>query len=377
MTVFKSFFKIVKKNIGTIILYTVLLVVFGAFQYSSNSNQIGFVVDKPDVVIIDDDKSMLSLNLIKYFKDNANVIEMDNSLVDDSLFYRQVSYVIFIHKGYEDEVLNNTFKNLAIKSNGDYNSSYSEMMLNRYLNVQKNYIDLDKENLINKVNEVLSKDINVSLKTKTDKNGLARINSYYNFASYSIMACIVLVITLVLSSYNEPNVKKRITVSSINIDKYNNSLFISGLCYCIIVWFFYNLLAFCLLGNLMFSIRGILYVISSFIYTMLSLIIAIIISNLINNKNAISGIVNVLTVGSSFLCGAFVPLKWLGDNVKNIAHVLPTYYYINANTILSDIEHINMSNINLILGNWLVMILFIILFFVINMIIIRYKRKVR
>ena len=377
MTVFKSFFKIVKKNIGTIILYTVLLVVFGAFQYSSNSNQIGFVVDKPDVVIIDDDKSMLSLNLIKYFKDNANVIEMDNSLVDDSLFYRQVSYVIFIHKGYEDEVLNNTFKNLAIKSNGDYNSSYSEMMLNRYLNVQKNYIDLDKENLINKVNEVLSKDINVSLKTKTDKNSLARINSYYNFASYSIMACIVLVITLVLSSYNEPNVKKRITVSSINIDKYNNSLFISGLCYCIIVWFFYNLLAFCLLGNLMFSIRGILYVISSFIYTMLSLIIAIIISNLINNKNAISGIVNVLTVGSSFLCGAFVPLKWLGDNVKNIAHVLPTYYYINANTILSDIEHINMSNINLILGNWLVMILFIILFFVINMIIIRYKRKVR
>ena len=65
----------------------------------------------------------------------------------------------------------------------------------------------------------------------------------------------------------------------------------------------------CLLYTSMFSIHGIFYLINSFIFSICATTIALFIGNIVSNKNAISGIVNVIALGSSFLCGAFVPME--------------------------------------------------------------------
>ena len=39
MTIFKTYWKIVKKNIGIIILYTVMLLVFGTMNLKANKNR--------------------------------------------------------------------------------------------------------------------------------------------------------------------------------------------------------------------------------------------------------------------------------------------------------------------------------------------------
>ena len=75
----------------------------------------------------------------------------------------------------------------------------------------------------------------------------------------------------------------------------------------------------------MFTTHGLMYLINSFVFTICAITIAFLIGTLINNKNAINGIVNVVALGSCFLCGAFVPMDWLPDAVLKIAHVLPSY----------------------------------------------------
>ncbi len=65
----------------------------------------------------------------------------------------------------------------------------------------------------------------------------------------------------------------------------------------------------------MFTVHGIILMVNSFVFSICALTIAILIANLVNNKNAINGIVNVVALGSSFLCGAFVPIEWLPDTV--------------------------------------------------------------
>ena len=98
--------------------------------------------------------------------------------------------------------------------------------------------------------------------------------------------------------------------------------------------------------------------------------------NLVSNKNAINGIVNVIALGSSFLCGAFVPAQFLPDTVLKIAHILPTYYYINNNEAISKLETFSIDAIKPIAINMLVMFAFTIAFVIITNIVSRKKSKI-
>ena len=64
MTVFKTFWKVVKKYKGTVLLYTIILLVFGIINMQTKESNINFVGTKPDILIINEDKEgKLSKNL--------------------------------------------------------------------------------------------------------------------------------------------------------------------------------------------------------------------------------------------------------------------------------------------------------------------------
>ena len=118
------------------------------------------------------------------------------------------------------------------------------------------------------------------------------------------------------------------------------------------------------------------FAINSLLFTICATTIAFFIGSIVTNKNAISGIVNVVALGSSFLCGAFVPTEYLPESVIKIAHILPTYYYVNTNDLLKEVEAFNIDVLKPIIINMIVIIIFIILFIILTNIISRYKRKI-
>ena len=147
MTVFKTFWKVVSKYKGTIILYTVMLIVFGGLNMSSNNTDIIFTNSKPDILIISkDEEKGLTKNLINYMKDNSNIIDVkkDEESINDALFYRDVNYIIYIPENYRESVLNKDNPEINIKSSGDYESSLANMILSRYIQVQNIYLDSSK-----------------------------------------------------------------------------------------------------------------------------------------------------------------------------------------------------------------------------------------
>ena len=379
MTVFKTFWKVVSKYKGTIILYTVMLIVFGGLNMSSNNTDITFTNSKPDILIISkDEEKGLTKNLINYMKDNSNIINVkkDEDSINDALFYRDVNYVIYIPENYRESVLSKDNPEINIKSSGDYQASLANMLLSRYIQVQNIYLDSSKneEELINNINNSLNKKSKVEIVSKLDTSKIEKSSSYFNFASYSIMAIIIFIICLVLSSFK--NIKKRTIISSMNYKKYNQKLLIASIGYSLIVWLLFIILGIIILGNIMFSLQGLIYCLNALIFTFVCLTLALLIGTIIDNKNAISGIVNVIALGQAFLCGAFVPAEWLPKSVLNIAHILPAYWYINTNDLLKTIEIINIKNLQPILINSLVLILFSILFIIINNIISKHKQKI-
>ena len=379
MIVFSTFWRIVKKYKGTILLYTVMLIMFGGINLTSNSTNDMFTPTKPNIFIVNKDSNMgLTKNLINYLKKNTNVVSLedDEEKINDALFYRDISYVIYIPKNYSKDVLDKKDVTIDIKSSKDYTSSLTEMMLDKYLNVQSNLVNItnNQDELVNMINNTLDVNSEVVVSSKLDNSYLNRVSRYFNFGSYSLLAVIIFIVTLVINSFKENTINKRIIISSFNYKKHNSLLMLSSFVYSLIVWVLFSLLSVILLGKDMISLRGILYFVNTFMFVMPTLSFGILISTLVNNKDSIGGIVNVVSLGSAFLCGAFIPTEYLPKIVLSIAHIFPAYYFIDSNNLLSSMEIINFSNLIPVFINYFVLIIFMLIFIVVNNYVLKKKR---
>ena len=380
MIVFNTFWKVIKKYKATVILYTAMLVIFGSTNMQANNKAMTFTNTKPNILIVNNDKDgVLTKNLVDYLNKNTNIVKIkDNEEArDDALFYRDVSYIIYIPTSYSKNVLNGINNTLDIKSTNDYNASLAEMILKKYIEVENVYASIyrDEAKIINAINKNLETNSNVEITSKLNTTTMEKTARFYNFASYCIMAVTIYIVCLVLSSFHNEMINKRIVVSSMNYKKHNRLILGASFVYALIVWILYIVLGIILLGDVMFTIRGLIYVLNTLIFTFVALTLALLISTITNNKNAISGIVNVVALAQAFLCGAFIPTQWLPNSVLTIAHVLPAYWYINTNDILKELETISSTTLKPVIINSIILILFSLIFIILNNIISKKKRQ--
>ena len=377
MTIFKTYWKIVKKNIGIIILYTVMLLVFGTMNLKANKNSFEFISSKPDIIIVNNSSGIITDNLISYLKTNANVKNITNENdIDDAVFFRDANYVIYIPKEFENKIENGKEFNIDIKTNNSYDSYIASELLNRYLDVFSKYMNLynDKILAIQKLDNTLNKKASVVIESKTNLN--SKTSLFYNFSSYSIMAIVIYIICLVLSSFNDEKISKRTSVSGMNYKTFNNYLYISSFSFTFIIFIVYLILSFLILKSSILNINGILYSLNMFIFFIVSFTMSILISNLVKSKGAISGVVNVISLGSAFLCGAFIPVKYMPSFALKIAHIFPTFYFIDNNEYIASIQNFDKASYEFVLKNFIIMIVFIIFFLILNTLVTRFKRKV-
>lgn len=381
MTVFRTFLRVLNKLKPVVIMYTVILIVFGGLNMKQNDTGTTFTAEKPDVLIINNDiEEGVTKNLIDYIKSKSNIVNIKNNeeAINDALFYRDVNYIIIIPKNYKEDFLQKRNPKIEIKSTGDYQASLAELTLKKYIetaNVYNEKFDNEDE-IISNINKTLEKESSVELTTKLDTSKLSRLASFYNFANYSILAGCVYVICLILSIFKEEKIKKRTLVSSMNYKKYNFTLLLSNALFTILLYIVYIILGVVLLGDSMFTLNGLFFAINLLVLTICALTMAFLIGNVLSDKNAINGIVNVIALGSSFLCGSFVPVEFLPDTVLKVAHILPSYYYVQNNEMIKTIESFNLETLTPVLINMGIILIFATGFVIITNIVARSKQKI-
>ena len=378
MTVFKAYLKILKKNLGMVIFYTMLMVIFAGLSLETSDNTVSFSQEKPDIVIINNDKEEgITKSFINYLNENANVKKItDKDEIKDAIFYHEISYVVYIPKNFRNDFI--LFKDVKVDvdSANDSDSNLASMLVENYLTKALKYRDIYyiEDDVIEKLNESLKTETKIDIKRTKDVNELDKMAFYFSYANYPILAGIIYVICLIMYSFNEIKIKKRNMVSSMDYKKFNKDLMLSNIVFLTFMFFVYTVLAFILKGSVVFSMNGLFHIINMLFFIICSLTMAFVISNLINNKNAINGVIQVIALGSSFLCGAFVPTSLLPNSVIKIAHIFPSYYYIKNNDIIKTIDTFNMTNIKPIIINMIIILGFSILFYVISLLIAKKKR---
>ena len=380
MTIFKTFLKVLNKCKAPILLYTVILIFFTSFNMKTNENTMSFSPSKPKIIIVNKDEFVgVTNDLITYLSTHCEVVEIENieEKRNDALFYRSVNFIVEIPQNFHKDLLSKKNPTISIKSLHDYASSLVNRMLERYLNIANSYLNLEltEEELIGKINETLTTEVKVEIKSELDTESLNKMALYFNFTNYCILAGTIYVLCLILSSFKNKSIQKRTIISSIPYKKYNRILLFSNSLFAFLFWLFYILLSLVLIGKNMFTMHGLFYILNSFVFTFCALTLSFLLGNIVTNKNALNGIINVIALGSSFLCGTFVPMEWLPNSVLFIAHVLPSYYFIKTNEILKTLEVFDFESLKPIFLNMGVLLLFALGFVIGTNILSKKKQK--
>lgn len=381
MTVFKTFLKILNKYKVTVIMYTVFLVLFGAFNMNATEQSVNFVSVKPKIAIVNQGEEVgITKDFIDYLKKNSDVVKLKNSesARRDALFYRDVNFIVIFSPDFRKDFLNGKEPKIQVKSTKDYPAMMAERLVTRYIKVARTYqTSFDREEeILKKVKETLSSEVSVTMTSSLRQDDLQKATFYFNFMNYCMLAGCVYVISFILSSFQSTPILKRTMISSMNYKTYNRKLLLSNSLFTILLWGFYILLSFILIGDIMFTMHGLFYIFNSFLFAICTLVIAFLVGSIGKSKDAINGIVNVIALGTSFLCGAFVPMEYLPKFVLSVAHLLPSYYFILNNELISKLETFNFESLKPIFINQFILIGFLLMFvFVINKI-SKKKRKI-
>lgn len=380
MIIFSTVFKILNKLKGNLILYTVILLAITLFNTTSG-NMNHYEATKPDILIVNKDQNNeITKGFVSYLKEQAILKDIDindQEKVDDALFYRDISYVVYIPENFGGDLVNDKNPTIGYKSNGNENASFTQMLIEKYIKTVNLYKEHYQGKALNqKVKQVINQKTKVNLNTSLDSSKLNQVNVYFNFLNYALLAGGVYCMTMILASLNQEGVRKRTIMSSFSYRKYNWIVFASLGLASFIVWLSYMIISFILFKEIMLSGNGIAYILNSFVFSICSLAVGFLIGTITHNKQAIGGIVNVVALGTSFLCGCFVPMSFMPSYVLKIAHILLTYYFVQNNELIKTLEYFKLETLQPIIINGIIVLGFTLSFVLITLMISKRKQKI-
>lgn len=108
---------------------------------------------------------------------------------------------------------------------------------------------------------------------------------------------------------------------------------------------------------------------------LVGLALSFLLGTFITKEDILTALVNVVTLGMSFLCGVFVPLDIMGKGVKTMAHFLPVYWYEISNNLLNNSAVLTQAQRQLLYRNYGIQLLFAAAIFCIALVVSKRMRQ--
>lgn len=384
MQVYKAFFKVIYKNLTQIMIYVVVFLFFAVVLTQTNSNPVStsFTDTKVNIAFINyDTDSKLVIGLKDCLSKSANIVNIpdETEKLQDALFFRKVEYIVKVPKGFTDGFLSG--KAVQFERTTVPNSTsgiFMDNIVNKYLNTAKTYSssikNLSQEQLVSFINKDLSEKTEVKLSSPEKQNSKnEKCEYYFNYLAYSLFAILILGVCSVMMVFNNTDLKKRNLCSPLKLSEMNYQMIFGNISFALLAWFVMIFTSIIMYNSYMFTAKGLLFLLNSLVFTLAALSISFLIGNVIKSKNAMSAAANVVSLGTCFISGVFVPQVFLGKTVLTIASFTPTYWYVKANNDIAQLINYKMENIMPIFNNMLIIIGFTVAIFAVTLVVIKQK----
>ena len=386
MPVFKVSLKILKKNLPSLLIYLIvfliLSVIFSSVAKEQESEYSDFETVKTSVAFFQEE----STPLVEAFKEelgkSAAFVETkdDYDTIMDALYFRSVSYVIRIPKGFTEKIMHGQEAQLEKRTvAGSFSNTYTDLAINNYFNTARLYIsqepDLSQEELASKVSLSLAHTTPITVAKGSISNDTFGYGKFFfNYLAYSLVSILITGTSIVMIVWKNQELYRRTEVSPLKRGTIHMGKLLALALFTLMTWFILVIAYFFLSGKFAFDLQLILYVANSFVFAFMALWLSFLIGTLLKSRNAISAASNVLSLGPSFISGVFVPQEMLGQNVLSLAKFTPTYWYVTANNLIDAMKETSSETIMQIFSNTAVVFGFGVVFLLISFVLGRRRQ---
>ena len=379
MTVFKGYWKAICRNKWLIFLYmAIFLACTVAFQASARRSEGEYRMQALDVAWIDEDGGVFADALKNYLGQVHRIEDMedDKSALQEKMFYGDVNYVVRIPADFYEVCVKNGEKLKVTKVPGSYAGIYADQMVNSFLNNARTLAaaGFSEAETAETLTEVPS--ARVELVKSGTGEAAKGYNYFFRYMPYMFLAVFGFSLGSVLAeTFRRKECRRRMDASPVSPRRQSlegllcMGIFSAGL------WGVTVLLGLAFYGKKLTGSELLpYYLLNSAVLVLVSLALAYLVGALALGKEALTGIVNVLSLGMCFLGGAFVPLEVMSGQVKAVSQFLPVYWYEVANDILGEFSALTEEARTHVLEAIGIQAVFALAFVCLTLVIVRYRR---
>ena len=378
MTVFKGHMKIIGQNKMLILLYVAIF--FGCtilFQSTAGKTETSYQAEKLNIGIVDEDGGSLAESLTEYLGNLHHLIPIENDVseIQEKLYYREVDYVVRIPKNFYKKCIEGDEKLSVTKIPDTYSGSYVDQQINSFLNNARTYQAsgfTEAESA-----SALEKTQSVKVTFSNDEKSIedAPYVYYFRYMPYLFLALFGFVMGNILIVFQNPNLKKRMAASPVSGRRQSLEGILCMSLEGLTLWIFVIVIGILFYGRDFYTSENfVYYLLNSVSMLFVDIALAYLMGTIAPNRDALTGIANIISLGMCFLGGVFVPLEFMGSHVKAVSHFLPVYWYEKANDLLANFAHMTVSAREQFFKAVIIQLVFVGAFICLTLVIEKYKR---
>jgi len=95
---------------------------------------------------------------------------------------------------------------------------------------------------------------------------------------------------------------------------------------------------------------------------------------LFESRQTVGAIGNVLSLGSAFITGVFIPQEFMNKGILKLAQFFPNFWYIKANDYIAEVTKFNFRVLQPAFEAFLVQIIMTVVFIILSLVISKRKQ---
>ena len=224
MKVFKGYLRIVGRNTGLLVMYFAITigVVFTVQKSMSYDNTGGFAAVRHNIAVLDREGGIIADTLKQYIELTQNLVEIedDMQMIQDELFYRNISYVLIVSDDAQERLASGETAVQTIKVPGTLVEYYLDAKINNLLNQIRVCCagGFSMEEACEKALELSQKEPDITL---LDINGNAGqrpgYNYFFAYLPYGLLSGLIMCMSTVIMEFKKREVKRRIQCSPVSL----------------------------------------------------------------------------------------------------------------------------------------------------------------
>lgn len=394
MKVFKLFYKLLRANISSIVVYFVLLLgimIPVNLQFEEGLNETFEVQETAITIYNHDDDDPVSEHLINYLEQRTEIVNIkeDPEALADAFFLESIQYALTIPEGFGERLISPIEEPIPLERqviNSEMDGANVDTILNSYLtnarllasNLPEEYSDEQLKQMLNSLEISLNSNVEILPTTVTDGfTELAAFGGYYtHYMSYILMTTFVTVFGYAILSMRQIEVVKRDRMSMMSEGQRLRQTLLGTFSFSTLYWaLLIGLAAFIYSPVKIFSQKGLLLTLSSFIAMMGIQAMAYFIVTVAPNKGIISFLSTFISLFIAFASGIFAPRQFIADVMQKAATLATPIWQVQADEIILSGNTLSDQHLRQIFIFFGIEVLITIAYYAASFVVLKYRQK--